>query len=242
MSDKKHAHKFEALNIGQTTHLKTMVWYLRTGLRDVLNGRDVLDVEKRKNTGVKVRHAYRQIDEFMSEFFPRFTKTTSKKMALKRVRDMIDELGYVVVDADETKPWGAFYRLDNSQVDRFIHEFFPGLSLQEARLGNDGVELSPKFLLVSPGHRLSWQYHERRAERWRFLTKGAYYKSHSDAQGKLVKVMSGTVVQFSTGERHRLCSYDSDSYTLVAEIWQHTDSDNPSDEADITRLSDDYKR
>lgn len=242
MQKNSSAHKLEALNIGQTTPIKTAVWHTRRALRTVLR-RDVLDVDKKQGERArKVRHVYRRIDDFMAAFFPKLRKTTPKKMALKRVRDMIDELGYTVVDLDETKPWGAYYRLDNKQVKRFIQEFFPGLSLKDAKLGQQDSELSPKFLLVSPGQRLSWQFHDRRAERWRFLTKGSYYSSHTNSQGKLVKAKAGTIIQLKQGERHRLCAYDDSSYTLVAEIWQHTVKDNPSDEADIVRLSDDYKR
>ena len=29
---------------------------------------------------------------------------------------------------------------------------------------------------------------------------------------------------------------------MVSEIWQHTDPNNPSDENDIVRISDDYGR
>lgn len=29
---------------------------------------------------------------------------------------------------------------------------------------------------------------------------------------------------------------------IVAEIWQHTDLEHPSDETDIVRLADDWKR
>ena len=31
-------------------------------------------------------------------------------------------------------------------------------------------------------------------------------------------------------------------YAVVAEIWIHTDTDNPSDEFDIVRVQDDYDR
>lgn len=177
----------------------------------------------------------------MGHFFPGSRQIVSKEIATKRLTDMIEELGYTIVDADETKPWGAYYRMNDSEVSRFVSEFFPGLSLKEAKLGHDDVGLSPKFLLVMPGHRLSWQYHGRRAERWRFLTDGAYHKSATDDQNERNIVKAGEVVQFSQGERHRLCA-DKNSYTLVAEIWQHTDPDNPSEEADIVRLSDDYQR
>lgn len=53
----------------------------------------------------------------------------------------------------------------------------------------------------------------------------------------------GEVVQFDAGERHRLGSQPySKTYTLVAEIWQHTDQKHHSDEDDIVRLQDDYSR
>ncbi|HRJ06763.1 MAG TPA: hypothetical protein PK096_01620 [Candidatus Saccharibacteria bacterium] len=237
------AEKLETLNIGQTTPLKTAVWHTRRAIRNVMGGRDILDVEsKESGRATKVRHVYRRIDDFMAAFFPKLVKTTPKKMALKRVRDMIDELNYTVVDADEDRPWGGFYRLDNAQAERFIQEFFPGLSLKEAKLGRDDSELSPKFLLVSPGQRLSWQFHHRRAERWRFLSVGSYYKSMTDEPGTRIDVEPGTIVQFAQGERHRLGAFSEDQYTLVAEIWQHTDPKEPSDEDDIVRLSDDYKR
>ena len=59
--------------------------------------------------------------------------------------------------------------------------------------------------------------------------------------GNLIPGNPGDVVQFEAGECHRLVG-GSDGVTLVAEIWQHTDPTMHSDEADITRLQDDYKR
>lgn len=153
----------------------------------------------------------------------------------------IDKNDYTIVDQNDTKPWGAYFRIDGAQADDFVREFFPGLSLEEARLGNPDAELSPKILLVSPGQRLSWQYHDRRAERWVFLNDGGYYKSTTDDEGDLKPAKAGDVVQFERGERHRLAGRAS-TYTLVAEIWQHTDSRQLSDEDDIVRLQDDYRR
>ena len=194
-------------------------------------------------TSKKIPHlVYRKADEFIATFFPQFTRKLSKKVATKRVRDMISEIDYTIVEMDETKPWGAYYRLHNDEAERFVHEFFPGLTMKEARLGYDDIDLSPKFLLVAPGQRLSWQLHHRRAERWRFLNKGAYFKSSTDKQGKRLAAEADTIVQFEQGERHRLCAFDDQSYTLVAEIWQHTVPNEPSNEEDIIRLADDYKR
>jgi mannose-6-phosphate isomerase-like protein (cupin superfamily) len=149
--------------------------------------------------------------------------------------------GYVIDDVDLNKPWGFYIRLEGSGASQFIEAFFPGLTYEEACLGNPKAALSPKILLVSPGEILSWQYHNRRAERWAFLTEGAYYKSLNDEQGEVREASVGEVVQFAQGERHRLAALQ-DAYVLVAEIWQHTDKNTLSDEADIVRLEDKYQR
>lgn len=179
----------------------------------------------------------------MTEFeVPLSIDTEREKLDL--VAEITGELasaGYVIEEANVEKPWGAYLRLANNDAEKFIAEFFPGLSLEEAQLSIEGAELSPKILIVSPGQRLSWQYHDRRAERWCFLSKGGYYKSKTDEQGERVNVLPGAVVQFATSERHRLVGSDQ-TYTIVAEIWQHTDPTRSSDEDDITRLADDYSR
>lgn len=108
-------------------------------------------------------------------------------------------------------------------------------------LGDDAVQLSPKILIVQPHQRLSWQMHDRRAERWRFLNSGGYYKSVTDDMGELKTSNAGEVVQFAQGERHRLVS-PGNEYVFVAEIWQHVRPSNPSDEDDIVRIQDDYAR
>ncbi|MFZ1257953.1 MAG: hypothetical protein WAQ25_00600 [Candidatus Saccharimonas sp.] len=149
---------------------------------------------------------------------------------------------YTIAEVNADKPWGGYIRLADSDADRFLAEFFPGLNPDEARLGAAHAELSPKILYVEPNQRLSWQRHDRRAERWVFLTSGGYHKSlDPEVMGEMVQANPGDVVQFEAGECHRLVG-GSDGVTLVAEIWQHTDPTMHSDEADITRLQDDYKR
>lgn len=167
--------------------------------------------------------------------------TIDKMTLVDGVVDRVKKAGYTIVDLNDTKPWGAYIRMDGKQADRFIAEFFPGLTPEEARLGDPNAELSPKLLIVAPGQRLSWQYHDRRAERWTFLTEGGYNKSQTNDEGDVIVAQPGTVVQFLKGERHRLVGVD-DKYAVVAEIWQHTDTAAPSDEDDIVRLADDYKR
>ena len=159
----------------------------------------------------------------------------------QEVADILRAAGHVIVIADHDRPWGGFTQLANTDADTFLEEFFPGLSPSEARLGNEDSELSPKILVVAPGQRLSWQYHDRRAERWAYITDGGYFKSLTDEQGELHQARAGEVVQFEKSERHRLVGA-AHHYTLVAEIWQHTDPHELSDEDDIVRLQDDYKR
>ena len=159
----------------------------------------------------------------------------------EEITRILGAAGYRIALFDYEKPWGGFNQLDNDDADKFVEEFFPGLSPEEARLGNPNSPLSPKILGVAPGERLSWQLHDRRAERWRFLTAGGFFKSLDDEQGDLQLANSGEIVQFARSERHRLVG-DPAGFTLVAEIWQHTDPENLSDEADIVRLEDDYKR
>lgn len=182
----------------------------------------------------------------MSQLVQRLSKVVSEAEVSKSdfiaaTIEALEAAGYKIVEIADQKPWGAYIRLDGLQADMFIAEFFPGLSPVEARLGMESAELSPKILIVTPTHRLSWQLHHRRAERWMFLTPGGYYKSETDEQGELQHAEPGDVVQFAQGERHRLVGVDG-HYTVVAEIWQHTDKANMSDEDDIVRLSDDYQR
>ena len=42
------------------------------------------------------------------------------------------------------------------------------------------------------------------------------------------------------GDRHRIIGINK--YSVVAEIWIHTDKNNPSDENDIVRVQDDFGR
>lgn len=165
----------------------------------------------------------------------------NKEQFTADIMSQLSNVGYEVVEVNTDKPWGSYIRINSDQADAFVEEFFPGLSPEEARLGMEGAELSPKILIVTPGERLSWQYHHRRAERWTFLTEGSYNKSLTDEPGEAFIAQPGDVVQFEKSERHRLNGLPN-TVVVAAEIWQHTDADAPSDEDDIVRLFDDYKR
>lgn len=181
----------------------------------------------------------------MSELFGQLAKvntaaSVNKEQIVSEIQELIIASGYNIVELNGEKPWGAYFKFHRDDADEFVREFFPGLSLAEARLGNDSLELSPKILLVSPNQRLSWQYHHNRAERWAFLNDGFYYGSMTDEEGERQVAHAGDVVQFKTAQRHRLVG--AAAYTLVAEIWQHTNISEPSTEDDIVRLQDDYAR
>ncbi|MFV5689514.1 cupin domain-containing protein [Flavobacterium sp. ZT3R25] len=103
------------------------------------------------------------------------------------------------------------------------------------------TKLSPKILVVAPHKRLSWQFHHRRVEIWKILSGVVGVKtSFTDEEGALQKLAPDSFIQLDKGDRHRLIGLDS--WGIVAEIWQHTDSENPSDEEDIVRLQDDFGR
>jgi mannose-6-phosphate isomerase len=167
-----------------------------------------------------------------------FNENSTKEEVLAAVSNYIDEQGFVVVDKDFTRPWGGFFVLDESQADVFIKAYFPGYSKEQLTIGN---KLSPKFLVVAPGQRLSWQFHHRRAEIWRVLSNTVKVAtSPTDEQFEPKVYQEGDIIILQKGERHRLIG--DAGYGLVAEIWQHTDLENPSDEEDIVRLQDDFGR
>ena len=65
------------------------------------------------------------------------------------------------------------------------------------------------------------------------------FRSKDDVQGELEVLKKGDTITLQQGERHRLVGLELD---VVAEIWQHTDVENPSDEHDIVRVQDDFGR
>ena len=104
-----------------------------------------------------------------------------------------------------------------------------------------GNKLSPKILLLAPQKKLSWQYHHRRAEIWKLICGTAgVITSNTDIENTPMLLNTGSIIKLKQGERHRLIGLDE--WGVVAEIWQHTDVHNPSDEDDIIRLQDDFGR
>lgn len=167
-----------------------------------------------------------------------FDKSTDQAVVFAGVQAFLHNKGFQVISTDHNRPWGGFFVLDETQAPEFIQRFFPHLSLEDFA-GFD--KLSPKILVVAPDQRLSWQYHHRRAEIWKLIGGVAgIIVSETDQQMELQHLQAGQVVNLKCGERHRLVG--TDGYGIVAEIWQHTDKNNPSNEDDIVRVQDDFGR
>lgn len=161
-----------------------------------------------------------------------------KEEVFEKAESLMAELGFTIVKEDRERPWGGFLVIDESQAAQFAKEFFPEENFEALKISE---KLSPKILLVAPEKRLSWQYHFRRAEIWRCIEgEVAVATSLTDEESEIKNLSKGDKIKLQQGERHRLIGLKD--WGVVAEIWQHTDAENPSDEEDIVRLQDDFGR
>lgn len=161
-----------------------------------------------------------------------------KRDVFSKIEESLIQQGFIVVSKDEARPWGGFFVIDENQAQAFADKYFEGINVDELRIGG---KLSPKILVVAPHAKLSWQYHHRRAEIWQVIegTVGIV-RSNTDKEGDLVTFNPKDQIKLDQGERHRLIGLED--WGIVAEIWQHTDKNNPSDEDDIVRVQDDFGR
>lgn len=150
----------------------------------------------------------------------------------------LQQKGFTINKQDRNRPWGGFFVINEDQTEDFVLHFFNEMSADKLKISE---KLSPKLLVVAPKKRLSWQYHHRRAEVWRVI-RGIVGISTSltDKEGDIRILNPGDLITLQQGERHRLIGLDS--WGVLAEIWQHTDAQNPSDEDDIIRVQDDFGR
>jgi mannose-6-phosphate isomerase len=159
-------------------------------------------------------------------------------MIFKDIHKHLQDLNFKIISKDFERPWGGFLVIDESQAQDFSNKFFEDLDVDTLIIGG---KLSPKILIVKPEARLSWQYHNRRAEIWQ-VYKGTVgiIRSDTDIENEMKEYNEGDQIILKQGERHRLIGLDETS--VVAEIWLHTDKNNPSDEDDIIRVKDDFGR
>jgi mannose-6-phosphate isomerase-like protein (cupin superfamily) len=162
----------------------------------------------------------------------------SKDNVMATVENYLSELGFTVAAKDLKRPWGGFFVLDESQAKEFAGLYFPGIDISTLKISG---KLSPKILMVESNKRLSWQYHFRRAEIWKLVAGVAgVVTSDTDIEGAVHKLAVGEIIRLKQGQRHRLVGLDG--WGMIAEIWQHTDNQHPSDEDDIVRVQDDFGR
>ncbi len=166
-----------------------------------------------------------------------FEGNTDKSAVFEKVSSYINS-AMRIRSSDSERPWGGFLVINEEDTDIFIQKFFPHLTKND--LGISG-KLSPKILIVAPGKRLSWQYHHRRAEIWKLIGgTAAVVTSDTDHEGAKKLLSEGDIVELKQGERHRLIG--TGDWGILAEIWRHTNVNEPSDENDIVRVQDDFGR
>ncbi|MDQ6756208.1 MAG: phosphoheptose isomerase [Bacteroidota bacterium] len=167
-----------------------------------------------------------------------FPSIATKENVFKIVEKHLEELGLIIIKKDMERPWGGFFVIDEDQSKLFIEKFFSEVNEFSLIAEN---KLSPKILIVEPAKRSSWQYHFRRSEVWRII--GGEVKivtSETDEEKNIKNYRQGSIIELKKGERHRLIGLSG--WGIVAEIWQHTDKNNPSNEEDIIRIQDDFGR
>jgi mannose-6-phosphate isomerase len=153
-------------------------------------------------------------------------------------KKILTDSNFTILEFDKDRPWGGFFVINEVQAQAFANQYFDGLDLSTIKRSSI---LSPKILIVAPEKRLSWQYHHRRAEIWRVIQgKVGVKRSNDDTEGELELLNVGDTITLQQGERHRLIGLDD--YAVIAEIWQHTDANHPSNEDDIVRVQDDFGR
>ncbi len=161
-----------------------------------------------------------------------------KEIFFKKINDSLQKQGFNITSYDDNRPWGGFFVIDESQVQNFANVYFEELDVTNLKISG---KLSPKILIVAPNQRLSWQYHHRRAEIWKVIDgEAGVIRSKNDTEGELQILQKGSMITLQQGERHRLVGLQD--WAIIAEIWQHTDKNRPSDEDDIVRVQDDFGR
>jgi mannose-6-phosphate isomerase len=168
----------------------------------------------------------------------KLSSTDNKNEIFVQVENYLQQVKLRIDKQDFHRPWGGFFVIDERDTEQFIQLFFSHLKKEDLQISE---KLSPKILVVAPHKRLSWQYHHRRAEIWKLIAGEAGVVVSNDDDEKEERILQvNDIVTLQQGERHRLIG--TNGYGIIAEIWQHTDANTPSEEDDIIRLQDDFGR
>lgn len=162
----------------------------------------------------------------------------TKEQIFSETEVMLNEKKFEILSTDRTRLWGGFFVINEQQSRLFYECFFKDIP---SELFQITAYVSPKVLVIAPGQRLSWQYHHRRSEIWKVLQNNVgVIKSDVDFEDEVKIYSPGNIISIKKEERHRLVGLND--WGIVAEIWQHTDHENPSNENDIIRIQDDFGR
>lgn len=163
---------------------------------------------------------------------------TERLQIVNKFKERLAGKGFQLQREDLSRPWGGFVVIDESQGQSFASMYF---DLPANFWENVELQINGKLLFVAPNKRLSWQYHHRRTEIWQVLegTVGVVI-SEDDEEHELKLLSPGDQITIPSGVRHRLVGLEA--WGVIAEIWQHNDSNNPSNEDDIVRVQDDFGR
>lgn len=109
----------------------------------------------------------------------------------------------------ENRPWGTFWVLEDAETHKV------------------------KRIEVTPGKRLSYQYHNHRAEIWSIISGIATVT----LEGEVQEYKPGEVVRIPLGSKHRVAN-NQDIPLVIIEVQYGT----YFGEDDIIRLEDDFAR
>ena len=162
-------------------------------------------------------------------------RISNKRDLLEEVKTKLLSQGFKITGQEYSQVWGGSLLIDESQAADFAKVYFKDLDQVYLYDANSNLPLKPKILLVSPNRSISWQYHLRRAEVWQIiLGEVGVVMNTNDEESEMSIKNSGDFIYLQPGVRHRLVGLKD--WGVIAQIWQHVDASNPSDENDIIRL------
>jgi len=161
------------------------------------------------------------------------------KMRIPRKKDLFEEIrlhlskqGFYIAKQELDPLWGGSVLVEEEQAEEFMREYFKKSTLTDQRLVHP---VRPKFIVVAPGQAIDWQYHHRRAEWWRVVVGEVGVKiNQSDEEPEIQIQKPGDFILLEAETRHRLVGLEN--WAIIAQVWQHIDVKNLSDDADVVRM------
>jgi mannose-6-phosphate isomerase len=118
-------------------------------------------------------------------------------MKFQEIKKEIKSFGFKVVSHNFERPWGGFLVIDETQAQDFSNKFFEGLGINTLKIGE---KFRPKILIVKFNVRLSWQYHNRRAEIWQVYKESAgIIRGDSDVENEMKVINEGYQIILQQG-------------------------------------------